>query len=45
MIARLKYRPVVSTLMYTVVPLDRRVVFASACGVIWGVYLSLYAGV
>lgn len=45
MIARLKYRPVVSTLMYTVVPVDRRVVFGSACGVIWGVYLSLYAAV
>ncbi|EKV09986.1 Mpv17 / PMP22 family protein [Penicillium digitatum] len=45
MIARLKYRPVVSVLMYTVIPVDRRVVFASACGVIWGVYLSLYAGV
>ncbi|KAL4977858.1 hypothetical protein BDW66DRAFT_149588 [Aspergillus desertorum] len=45
MIARLKYRPVVSTLMYTVVPLDRRVVFGSAAGVIWGVYLSLFAAV
>ncbi|KAJ5772440.1 hypothetical protein N7520_002969 [Penicillium odoratum] len=45
MIARLKYRPVVSTLMYTVIPVDRRVVFASACGVIWGIYLSLYAAV
>ncbi|KAL2217260.1 hypothetical protein M432DRAFT_476925 [Thermoascus aurantiacus ATCC 26904] len=45
MIARLKYRPVVSTLMYTVVPVDRRVVFGSACGVIWGIYLSLYAAV
>ncbi|PLB49197.1 hypothetical protein P170DRAFT_383857 [Aspergillus steynii IBT 23096] len=45
MIARLKYRPVVSTLMYTVVPVERRVVFGSACGVIWGVYLSLYAAV
>ncbi|OJZ85346.1 hypothetical protein ASPFODRAFT_661221 [Aspergillus luchuensis CBS 106.47] len=43
MIARLKYRPIVSLLMYTVVPVDRRVVFGSACGVIWGVYLSLYA--
>ncbi|KAF9886242.1 hypothetical protein FE257_011855 [Aspergillus nanangensis] len=45
MIARLKYRPVVSVLMYTVVPVDRRVVFGSACGVVWGVYLSLYAAV
>ncbi|KAJ5542627.1 hypothetical protein N7535_005050 [Penicillium sp. DV-2018c] len=45
MSARLKYRPVVSVLMYTVIPVDRRVVFASACGVIWGVYLSLYAAV
>ncbi|KAE8374792.1 hypothetical protein BDV26DRAFT_269274 [Aspergillus bertholletiae] len=43
MIARLKFRPIVSTLMYTVVPVDRRVVFGSACGVIWGIYLSLYA--
>ncbi|RAK96717.1 uncharacterized protein BO80DRAFT_416251 [Aspergillus ibericus CBS 121593] len=43
MIARLKYRPLVSMLMYTVVPVDRRVVFGSACGVVWGVYLSLYA--
>ncbi|KAJ5608741.1 hypothetical protein N7528_009308 [Penicillium herquei] len=43
MIARLKYRPIVSTLMYTVIPVDRRVVFGSACGVIWGIYLSLYA--
>ncbi|KAL2871550.1 uncharacterized protein BJX67DRAFT_165345 [Aspergillus lucknowensis] len=45
MIARMKFRPIVSTLLYTVVPLDRRVVFGSACGVIWGVYLSLYAAV
>ncbi|PLB33547.1 uncharacterized protein BDW47DRAFT_129844 [Aspergillus candidus] len=45
MIARLKYRPLVSVLMYTIVPLDRRVVFGSACGVIWSVYLSLYAAV
>ncbi|KAL4805817.1 hypothetical protein BDV18DRAFT_13408 [Aspergillus unguis] len=45
MFARLKYRPVVSTLMYTVVPLDRRVVFGSASGVIWGVYLSLFGAV
>lgn len=44
-IARFKFRPVVSILMYTVVPVDRRVVFGSACGVIWGVYLSLYAAV
>jgi hypothetical protein len=43
MSARLKYRPLVSILMYTVIPVDRRVVFGSACGVIWGVYLSLYA--
>ncbi|KAJ5339327.1 hypothetical protein N7541_011277 [Penicillium brevicompactum] len=43
MSARLKYRPIVSALMYTVIPVDRRVVFGSACGVIWGVYLSLYA--
>ncbi|KAJ5952910.1 uncharacterized protein N7479_011323 [Penicillium vulpinum] len=45
MSARLKYRPVVSVLMYTVIPVDRRVVFGSACGVIWSVYLSLYAAV
>ncbi|PKX96122.1 uncharacterized protein P174DRAFT_440714 [Aspergillus novofumigatus IBT 16806] len=45
MIARLKYRPVVSALLYTVVPLERRVVFGSACGVVWGIYLSLYAAV
>ncbi|CDM27326.1 hypothetical protein DTO013E5_4458 [Penicillium roqueforti] len=45
MSARLKYRPVVSVLMYTIIPVDRRVVFGSACGVIWGIYLSLYAGV
>ncbi|KAJ0424288.1 hypothetical protein BJY00DRAFT_259327 [Aspergillus carlsbadensis] len=45
MLARLKFRPIVSTLLYTVVPLERRVVFGSACGVIWGVYLSLYAAV
>jgi protein Mpv17 len=43
--ARVSPRPVVSVLMYTVIPVDRRVVFGSACGVIWGVYLSLYAGV
>ncbi|CAG8918357.1 unnamed protein product [Penicillium salamii] len=43
--ARLRYRPIVSVLMYTVIPVDRRVVFGSACGVIWGVYLSLYAAV
>lgn len=45
MLARLAYRPVVSGLMYTVVPVDRRVVFGCACGVVWGVYLSLYASV
>ncbi|EAW08882.1 uncharacterized protein ACLA_098240 [Aspergillus clavatus NRRL 1] len=45
MLARLYYRPVVSGLLFTVVPVDRRVVFGSACGVIWGVYLSLYAAV
>ncbi|KAL1849457.1 hypothetical protein Plec18167_006570 [Paecilomyces lecythidis] len=44
-VARSKFRPVVSILMYTVVPVDRRVVFGSACGVIWGVYLSLYAAI
>jgi hypothetical protein len=43
MIARLQYRPLVSTLMYAVIPVDRRVVFGSACGVLWGIYLSLYA--
>jgi len=43
MIARLKYRPIVSILMYTVVSVDRRVVFGSACSVIWGIYLNLYA--
>ncbi|CRG86202.1 Mpv17 / PMP22 family protein [Talaromyces islandicus] len=43
MIARLKYRPVVASLMYTVIPVDRRVVFGSACGVIWSVYLSLHS--
>ncbi|OJJ43127.1 hypothetical protein ASPZODRAFT_19819 [Penicilliopsis zonata CBS 506.65] len=43
--ARLKFRPIVSGLLYTVVPVDRRVVFGSACGVIWGIYLSLYAAV
>ncbi len=45
MIARLKYRPVVSTLLYTIIPLDRRVVFGSLTGVLWGCYLSLYAAV
>ncbi|OJJ04950.1 hypothetical protein ASPVEDRAFT_44486 [Aspergillus versicolor CBS 583.65] len=45
MIARLKYRPVVSTLLYTIIPLDRRVVFGSFTGVLWGCYLSLYAAV
>ncbi|GAD97846.1 peroxisomal membrane protein 2, pxmp2, putative [Paecilomyces variotii No. 5] len=44
-VARSKFRPVVSFLLYTVVPVDRRVVFGSACGVIWGIYLSLYAAV
>ncbi|KAH8695056.1 hypothetical protein BGW36DRAFT_417931 [Talaromyces proteolyticus] len=43
MIARLKYRPVVASLMYTVIPVDRRVVFGSACGVIWSIYLSLHS--
>jgi protein Mpv17 len=45
MIARLKFRPIVSLLMYTVIPVERRVVFGSACGVVWGIYLSLYAAV
>jgi protein Mpv17 len=43
MIARLKYRPAVAALMYTVIPVDRRVVFGSFCGVIWSVYLSLHS--
>lgn len=45
MLARLAYRPVVSGLMYGVVPMEKRVVFGCACGVVWGVYLSLYAAV
>ncbi|EED19356.1 conserved hypothetical protein [Talaromyces stipitatus ATCC 10500] len=43
MIARLKYRPLVAALMYTIIPVDRRVVFGSFCGVIWSVYLSLHS--
>jgi hypothetical protein len=43
MVARLKYRPVVAALMYTIVPLDRRVVFGSLCGVVWSIYLSLHS--
>lgn len=43
MIARLKYRPIVAGLMFTVIPVDRRVVFGSFCGVIWSVYLSLHS--
>lgn len=45
MLARLAYRPVVSGLMYSIVPMEKRVVFGSACGVLWGIYLSLYAAV
>ena len=43
--ARLAYRPLVSLLMYSIVPMEKRVVFGSACGVLWGIYLSLYAAV
>lgn len=43
MIARLKYRPIVAGLMFTVIPVDKRVVFGSFCGVIWSVYLSLHS--
>jgi protein Mpv17 len=43
MIARLKYRPIVAGLMFTIIPVDRRVVFGSFCGVIWSVYLSLHS--
>lgn len=43
MIARLEYRPLVAALMYTVIPVDKRVVFGSFCGVIWSVYLSLHS--
>ena len=43
--ARVMFRPIVSALMYTVIPMEKRVVFGSACGVVWGVYLSLYAAV
>ena len=45
MLARLAFRPIVSGLMYSVIPLEKRVVFGSACGVLWGIYLSLYAAV
>ncbi|KAJ5595556.1 uncharacterized protein N7459_001764 [Penicillium hispanicum] len=41
MSARLKYRPTVSILMYTVIPVDRRVVFGSACG--WSARLGCLA--
>ncbi|KAK7536340.1 uncharacterized protein J3D65DRAFT_668752 [Phyllosticta citribraziliensis] len=41
--AGLKLWPLVSVISFTVVPVDKRVVFGSVVGVAWGVYLSLVA--
>ncbi|KAK8251581.1 hypothetical protein IWZ00DRAFT_570189 [Phyllosticta capitalensis] len=41
--AGLKLWPLVSLISFSVVPVDKRVVFGSIVGVAWGVYLSLVA--
>ncbi|KAK7513722.1 hypothetical protein IWZ03DRAFT_416568 [Phyllosticta citriasiana] len=41
--AGLKLWPLVSVISFSVVPVDKRVVFGSLVGVAWGVYLSLVA--
>jgi protein Mpv17 len=42
-IAGLKVWPLVSLLNFTIMPVESRVLFASAVGVLWGIYLSLLA--
>jgi hypothetical protein len=39
-----KLWPAVSILSFTVIPLEHRMLFGSAAGLFWGVYLSLAAG-
>ncbi|KAF2211602.1 hypothetical protein CERZMDRAFT_42962 [Cercospora zeae-maydis SCOH1-5] len=39
-----KLWPAVSILSFTVIPLEKRMLFGSVAGLIWGVYLSLAAG-
>ncbi|KAF2453425.1 putative integral membrane protein, Mpv17/PMP22 family [Lineolata rhizophorae] len=43
-VAGLKLWPLVSIISFCLVPVHQRVVFGSAVGVVWGVYLSLIAG-
>ena len=43
MIAGYKLWPLVSLLNFTLIPVERRIVVASAVGLGWGVYLALKA--
>ncbi|KAF2404337.1 hypothetical protein EJ06DRAFT_470206 [Trichodelitschia bisporula] len=38
-----KLWPAVSVISFSVVPVDKRVIFGSVAGVVWGIYLSLAA--
>ena len=42
-IAGLKIWPLVSILSFTIIPVESRIVFGSVAGVVWGIYLSLFA--
>ncbi|EKG13681.1 Mpv17/PMP22 [Macrophomina phaseolina MS6] len=42
-VAGTKLWPAVSLISFTMIPVDKRVLFGSAVGVAWGVYLSLVA--
>ena len=43
MLAGARLWPLVSLISFSLVPVEKRVVFGGAVGVVWGVYLSLIA--
>ncbi len=43
MVAGYKVWPIASIISFTCVPVERRIVFASFVGLLWGVYISLLA--
>ena len=42
-VAGYKMWPIASVVNFTLIPVERRIVFLSAVGWVWGVYLSLVA--
>ena len=38
-----KFWPLISALNFSIIPVEKRIVFGSAVGVLWGIYLSLAA--